>query len=165
MKVVFTGVSQGLCNSIKESIAEGLANCQYEDRDGVVRFYQHVNTNQSVTFNGSTVVVEGERCALWGDHHAQALRMLSYSGIEPSKYETSDTRLKWYETLRSFMEGRAPYEMALKHCRETQSNPQYYKALEQAWEDALRLQQYPLRASAEMDKQQLERAREVLALL
>jgi len=166
MKVIFTDVPVALRVLISQSIQEGLANSQYEGQEGDTCWYQHVNQNQTVEVFGSTVIVEGERCALWGDHNAKAMHALSISGLKPSEYHTSDPRLQWHETLSSYMEGpRASYEEAIKHCRETERNPRYYKALEEAWEDAERLRQYPLRASAEMDKQQLERAREVLPLI
>jgi len=164
MKVVFTDVPEVLCNSIKESIAHQLGNSQY-DQDGKTCWYQHVNPNQHVEIKGSTVTVEGERCALWGDHHAEALRLLLSSGIKPWVYETSDTRLKWHETLMDYMEGpRASFHEALRYCKEKGLSPTYFKALGGAQADALRLMQYPIRASAEMPQERLQRAREVLAL-
>ena len=164
MKVIFSGVPDRIIANIKESIAHQLGNSQYEDSEGKVCWYQHVNTNQSVTVKGSTVTVEGERCALWGDHHYSALKMLKDSGIKPSEYHTSDSRLQWHETLSSYMERRGTYDEALRYSREKETHPIYFKALEQAWEDAERLRQYPLRATAELSTERLQRAREVIAL-
>lgn len=165
MKVVFTAVPEALRASISRSIREGLANCQYHDANNVAQFDQYVNPNQSIEVKGTTVTVEGERCALWGDHNAEAMHALSISGLKPWVYETSDSRLKWDDTLAGYMEGpRASFHEALRYCKEKETHPMYSKALEQAWEDALRLQQYPLRASAEMPTERLQRAREVLAL-
>ena len=162
MKVVFSGVSKEICTIISRSIAEGLE--MVSSGDGTL--YSYVNPNQSVEVRGTTVTVEGERCALWGDHHKEAMHTLSISGVEPSEYRTSDSRLRWEETLTGYMEGqRASYDEALRYCREKKLNPTYFYALGGAIADALRLQQYPLRASAEMTFKQLERAREVLALL
>ena len=165
MLALFCGVPKALCTAMAESIAHQLGNSQYEDSEGGVCWYQHVNKNQAVRFLGHTVTVEGERCALWGDHHAEALRMLEQSGIEPTVYETSDRRLKWYETLRDFMYKRAPYEVALKHCRETQGNPHYYKSLRGLALQAERLQLFPERVYAELIDRQLKQVREVLPLI
>lgn len=165
MKVIFSGVPEVICNNIKESIADALPNHQYYDAEGRVQFFQHVNTNQSVTVKGSTVTVEGERCALWGDHNAGAMARLMASGIKPTIYETSDMRLKWHETLSSYMEGpRATFDESLRYCREKETHPMYFKALQEAWVDAGRLKLYPLRATAEMSTERLQRAREVIAL-
>jgi len=166
MKVVFTGVPEVLCNSISKSIAHQLGNSQYHDADGVARFYGHVNQNQHVEIKGSTITVEGERCALWSDHNRGAMHALSISGLKPWAYETSDSRLKWHETLMDYMEGpRASFHEALQYCKEKGLSPTYFYALGGAQADALRLTQYPLRASAEMPTERLQRAREVLALL
>ena len=166
MKVVFSGVSNALIAIISRSIAKGLGNSQYLNGNNKTCWYQHINTNQSIEIKNSTITVEGERCALWGDHHREAMHTLSISGVEPSEYRTSDSRLRWDETLTGYMEGqRASYDEALRYCREKKLNPTYFYALGGAIADALRLQQYPLRARAEMPFKQLERAREVLALL
>ena len=164
MKVIFSGVPDRIIANIKGSIAHQLGNSQYEDRCGKVCWYQHVNTNQSIKVEGSTVTVEGERCALWGDHNAGAMARLMASGIKPSEYHTSDSRLQWHETLSSYMERRGTYDEALRYSREKETHPMYFKALEEAWEDAERLRQYPLRATAEMSAERLQRAREVIAL-
>ena len=167
MKVIFKDVPASLCHAMAESITHQLFNSisQYEDQCGKVCWYQHINTNQSIEISGPTVTVEGERCALWGDHHAEALRMLEQSGIEPSEYHTSDSRLQWHETLSSYMEGpRATFDESLRYCREKETHPMYFKALEEAWKDAERLRQYPLRATAEMSTERLQRAREVITL-
>ena len=165
MKVVFTAVPEALRALILKSIQKGLAVSQYYDADNCVRFYAHINENQSITVRGSTVTVEGERCALWGDHNQQAMHALANSGIKPSEYHTSDSRLEWHETLAGYMKKRGTYDEALRYCKEKGLSPSYFYALGGAQADALRLQQYPLRASAEMPTERLQRAREVLALL
>ena len=113
MKVIFSGVPDRIIADIKESIAHQLGNSQYEDHNAKVCWYQHVNTNQSIEIRGTTVTVEGERCALWGDHNADAMARLMASGIKPSEYRTSDSRLEWHETLSSYMERRGTYDEAL----------------------------------------------------
>ena len=165
MKVIFSGVPDRIIANIKESIADALPNHQYYDAEGRAQFFQHVNTNQSVTVKGTTVTVEGERCALWGDHNAGAMARLMASGIKPSEYHTSDSRLEWHETLAGYMEGpRATFDEALRYCREKKVNPSYCLILKGAHQDAERLKVYPLRASAEMSAERLQRAREVIAL-
>ena len=165
MLALFCGVPTELRIAMESAIAHQLGNSQYEDSQGNVQWYQHVNPNQAVRFFGHTVTVEGERCALWGDHHSVAMKMLKDSGIEPTIYETSDMRLKWHETLSSYMEKRASYEDALKHCQKTGSNPRYYKALAGLALQAERLQMYPERVYAELIDHQLKRVREVLPLI
>ena len=147
-----------------ESVAWQLGNSQYVDSKGETCWYQHVNENQWVLFEGSTVTVEGERCALWGDHNARALEMLKESGIKPTTYETSDSRLQWHETLAGYMETRASYEEASRYCKEKKTSPKYYRALRELALQAERLKQYPERVHAELTLSQLKQVREVLSL-
>jgi len=166
MKAIFFNVPVKLRIAMQDAIEKALPNSQYEVSEGNVQWYQHINPNQRVDFlHCDLVVVEGERCALWGDHYALALKMLQDSGIKPTLYETSNHCLKWHETLASYMENRASYEEALKHCRKTQGNPHYYKALRGLALQAERLERYPARVHAELTISQLNKVREVLSLI
>jgi len=98
MKAIFF-VDQQLATKIQSALDADTHRSFYEDRDGVVQWYQHVNQNQRVLVDGIIVTVEGERCALWGDHNAVAMGLLRDSGAVPASYRTSDARLAWHETL------------------------------------------------------------------
>ena len=87
MRVTFN-VSKDVANRIADSIT-----------NGEIQYQQHVNQNQHVLVIGTTITVEGERCALWGDHHAESMKLLRDIGAVPTSYQTSDSRLEWHETL------------------------------------------------------------------
>ena len=98
MRVIFN-VSHDVANRIADSITVRLPYSQTEDSFGEIQWRTCVNPNQHMLIVGTTITVEGERCALWGDHHAEAMRILRDIGAMSTSYETSDYRLKWYETL------------------------------------------------------------------
>ena len=98
MRVIFN-VSHEVADRIADSITVQLPYSQTEDSYGETQWRQHVNPNQHVLVVGTTITVEGERCALWGDHHAEAMGILRDSGAVPTSYQTSDSRLEWHETL------------------------------------------------------------------
>lgn len=98
MRVTFN-VSHDTAGKIADSITVWLPYSQTEDSYGEIQWQQHVNPNQHMLVIGTTITVEGERCALWGDHHAEAMSILRDSGAMSTSYETSDYRLKWHETL------------------------------------------------------------------
>lgn len=62
--------------------------------------YQHVNRNQDVEVRGASIIISGERNALWGDSLAPLMEALR--GFTPSEYHTSDARLAWYETFGQY---------------------------------------------------------------
>ena len=103
MKATFL-VGQSLAREVQAVLDAETHRSFYEDGDGVVQWYQHVNQNQRVLVQGGAVTVEGERCALWADHNAKALALLRDSGAVPASYRTSDTRLAWHETLADLHE-------------------------------------------------------------
>ena len=63
-----------------------------------------VNEDQQMVLDREFLHVEGQRCALWGDDLAPIMESLRDSGVEPLSYETSDKRLKWFETLHDWRE-------------------------------------------------------------
>ena len=98
MRVTFN-VSKETAGKVADSITVRLPYSQTEDSYGEIQWRQHVNPNQHMLVIGTTITVEGERCALWGDHHAEAMAILKQSGDVPTSYQTSDVRLQWHETL------------------------------------------------------------------
>lgn len=72
--------------------------------DTVLQREPYRNPNQSASICRDYLTIEGERHALWGDELQGLMRALKESGIEPVGYETSDNRLKWHETLSSYLE-------------------------------------------------------------
>lgn len=62
---------------------------------------QHVNPDQSIAVEGTTVTVTGQRNALWAEH-GEAMKALQAAGAQPLIYETSDWRLAWDETLWAY---------------------------------------------------------------
>jgi len=67
----------------------------------------YTNPNQSVRVVGKTLVIEGERCALAYDGGFNAaIDILGTASAVPVSYETSDARLKWYETLDGYLSTR-----------------------------------------------------------
>jgi hypothetical protein len=81
---------------------------------GVYWVDEHASTNPDqwvgLTPDGH-LEVEGQRCALLYDRgiHA-AMKVLAGGPHEMLRYETSDQRLRWYETLDSYMHSRASFE-------------------------------------------------------
>jgi hypothetical protein len=87
------------------------------------RDYPGYNPDQKIEFNGYTLAYTGSRCPLWQDGLgkliAQALavtynndrRLTEQEEIAVRKapvkfYETTDKRLRWYETLNDYMRRR-----------------------------------------------------------
>jgi hypothetical protein len=79
---------------------------------GVYWVDAHASTNPNqyvgLTFDGY-LEVEGDRCALLHDGGFAAARMIVGHHAVPVKYDTSDRRLRWDETLEVYMH-RAPIE-------------------------------------------------------
>lgn len=76
----------------------------------------HTNTNQSVRLErGGVLVVEGERCALAGDDGYEVAVCIVGEDAVPTRYETSDPRLKWNETLAEYMKARAPLDARIAY--------------------------------------------------
>lgn len=69
--------------------------------------HQSYNPNQRAALVGTTLTIEGERCALWGDDLAPLMAHLRAIGEQPTAYKTADARLYWHETLASYLETRA----------------------------------------------------------
>lgn len=103
MKAIFV-VSKEFGTKIQAALDAEAHRGLYEGDNGDVQWYQHVNQNQRVLVSERTVTVEGERCALWGDHNATAMALLRDSKVAPVSYHTSDTRLAWHETLADLHE-------------------------------------------------------------
>lgn len=118
MKVIFENVPEEIIT---------LANECNEDFEGE-QHYQHVNKNQRVTVNGSSLIIEGERCALWGDSFSILLDELTQSGQQPTTYETSDSRLKWSEDLSQYLSTRATPAEVLDEMRKRPQGTAWYCA-------------------------------------
>lgn len=86
-----------------------------------------VNEDQQMVLSREFLHVEGQRCALWGDDLAPIMESLRDSGVEPLSYETSDKRLKWFETLHDWREA-AIASGALYGYRELQDGIRQEKA-------------------------------------
>lgn len=93
--------------NIPEHIANLSAWCgeRFEDEnfDEGGRQWPHVNYNQSIRLVETspgvhTLIIEGERCALWGDQHGPLMKALKDEGFEPLVYETTDPTLEWWDT-------------------------------------------------------------------
>lgn len=85
---------------------DGLINCGLY----CVTDEPHTNTNQAVYLERGFLVVEGERCALAGDDGYEVAMCIVGEDAVPTRYETSDPRLKWNETLAEYMKARAPLD-------------------------------------------------------
>jgi hypothetical protein len=72
---------------------------------GIYAVHMHcaTNSNQSVRLVDDTLIIEGERCALAADGGFEAAKSILRAGQKPVEYITSDRRLRWDETLQSFM--------------------------------------------------------------
>ena len=60
------------------------------------------------------VIVEGHRCALWAYNIAPAMKILRGLDLKPITYQTSDSRLSWWDTLDGYIKYRAPLWEVLK---------------------------------------------------
>ena len=96
----------------------------------VVHKYQHVNTDQCITINRNTIVVEGQRCALWNDEFAPLMKLLMDSNFKPAYYETSDARLEWFETLEDYYFKRASPNEAVARMVEKGYDHSNFRSLE-----------------------------------
>jgi hypothetical protein len=82
----------------------------------IVEEHQATNPNQRVYLErGGYLVVEGERCALVGDDGYEVAMCIVGEDAVPVKYETSDPRLKWNETLAMYMKARAPLDARIAY--------------------------------------------------
>jgi hypothetical protein len=103
--------------------AQDINKCAMEeDGDGLidcglycVADEPHTNPNQWVYLKGRLLIVEGERCALAGDDGYEIAMCIVGDDAVPVKYETSDPRLKWNETLAEYMKARAPLDARIAH--------------------------------------------------
>jgi len=120
---------------------------------------QYVNYSQKVTVSGDFLTFEGERNALWGDELAPIMR--AAVGGSPLRYETSDRRLEWYETLDDYMNKRASLGEALEYFRQGHCMPNTLLNLLGVSE---LLQNWPSRAYAQYTAKELNLARELLAI-
>ena len=85
---------------------------EYEEGDidcGLYALRDHcaLNPEQRVYLDGTTLAVEGHRCALDQDGGFRLAESIVGKNAVPVRYETSDKRLKWYETLDGYMARRA----------------------------------------------------------
>ena len=108
MLVTFKNVPKTILNpamkgiaAMEESIKEGLWPC--------------VNMDQNVIVEGSSLTITGQRCALWADWHGNTMQACKDAGLRPAEYQTSDKRLRWFETLESYMDSRATSEESLDY--------------------------------------------------
>lgn len=77
----------------------------------------YTNTNQWLQFDAlnNTLTYVGERCPFEQDGSLKTVMKIlagdgnyrNYQDFTPIKYETSDPRMNWYETLYSYMRNRA----------------------------------------------------------
>lgn len=102
MNVIFHNVPAVMHAEITVLIVAAKNRMSYIDWDGLPVHYDHVNPNQCARLIGNTLVISGERCALWSEHGG-LMQFILNSGLEPKNYSTSDTRLRWSDTLESFM--------------------------------------------------------------
>lgn len=93
MKVVFKNVAPALLTLARECMENLIADFQY----------QHVNTDQRLQIEGKTLVISGQRCAINGDSLAPLMIALKADGRVPFEYQTSDSRLEWWDTLDSYL--------------------------------------------------------------
>lgn len=98
MKAVFRNVPAAVALVCARVAQEFIT--QWCDDDGR-EVYQHVNYDQGISVDGTTVTIAGQRNALWAEH-GEAMRALQVAGVQPLIYETSDWRLAWDETLWTY---------------------------------------------------------------
>ncbi len=80
------------------------------------------NADQGLVLEGTMLTYEGQRCPLWADGLGDVIaRVLTgtaavracdvpeavFDGADVVAYATSDARLKWYDTMESYLIGRA----------------------------------------------------------
>ena len=91
----------------------------YESAHGVYCFSHHAATNPDQWvgrgFDPLTLVVEGQREALFHDGGFAAAKAILGDKPRILSYETSDPRLRWDETLRRFMHTRASKEERVEY--------------------------------------------------
>jgi hypothetical protein len=104
--------AQDINKCAMEEDSEGILDCGLY----CVADEPHTNPNQWVYLErGGYLVVEGERCALAGDDGYEVAMHIVGEDAVPVKYETSDPRLKWNETLAMYMKARAPLDARIAH--------------------------------------------------
>ena len=98
MKAVFRNVPAAVSLVCARVAQEFITDwCDDEGRG----LYPHVNYDQGMSVDGTTVTIAGQRNALWAEH-GEAMRALQEAKLLPLIYETSDWRLAWDETLWTY---------------------------------------------------------------
>jgi hypothetical protein len=115
-------VSQSTIQNLLSLNQEGILETWVEDND-----HSSFNPDQRLDFNveARTVTYTGQRCPLWQDGLASLLGE-AMTGLKPGtrehhiavdkafqdaevlEYQTSDSRLTWWETLEPYLSTRAP---------------------------------------------------------
>ena len=87
------------------------------------------NDAQCLTVENGVLTYTGQRCPMVADGSLDAIKAIlgvdDVTQVTPSSYETSDDRLRWYETLESYIESRGTLADYVE-CWETGKGRIYY---------------------------------------
>jgi hypothetical protein len=134
----------------------------------------YVNGNQSITREGDSVVVSGERCALWGDDFAPIMlelkKLQQVGSAVIVSYQTSDVRLNWYETLHYYMRSdRSTPSEKMAYYRMKNYEYSACSLIElgvyEYYTQILECNSNPMRSSAQYEKTYLKELRKEYSLL